>query len=105
MSAVGTKRKSCRRSAISAFEGKAHIPKCPVTTQSAHRISPDWSQAGSSCYFLIVTVIVVRHETAAAARWALLLIIGALFNDAITIAIWTGFHCVPPGSTPNTRNR
>jgi hypothetical protein len=38
----------------------------------------------------------IRHETAAAARWALLLIVRTLFNDAITVAVWTGFHmCLP----------
>jgi hypothetical protein len=47
------------------------------------------SPAGSACYFLII--IVIRHETTAAARWALLLIVRALSNDAITVAVWTGF--------------
>ena len=52
------------------------------------------SPVGSLCYFFII--IVIRHETAAAARWALLLIVRALFNDAITVAVWTGFHvCLP----------
>jgi hypothetical protein len=52
------------------------------------------SPAGSPCYFFII--IVIRHETTAAARWALLLIIRTLFNDAITVALWTGFHvCLP----------
>lgn len=46
--------------------------------------------AGSPCYFFVI--IFIRHETTAAARWALLLIISALFNDTITVAIWTGFH-------------
>jgi hypothetical protein len=56
-----------------------------------HRIdSPD----GSACYFFII--IVIRYETAAAASWALLLIVGTLFNDAITVAIWTGFHVSLP---------
>jgi hypothetical protein len=50
------------------------------------------SPAGSARDF----VIVIRHETTAAARWALLLIVGALFNDAIAVAVWTGFHvCIP----------
>jgi hypothetical protein len=44
----------------------------------------------SANYFFIV--IVIRHETTAAARWALLLIVRTLFNDAITVAVWTGFH-------------
>jgi len=43
-------------------------------------------------------MIVIRHETTAAARWALLLIVRTLSNDAITIAVWTGFGfhvCLP----------
>jgi hypothetical protein len=42
------------------------------------------------CYFIII--IVIGHETTAAARWALLLIVRTLFNDAITVAVCTGFH-------------
>ena len=52
--------------------------------------------AGSACYFFII--IFIRHETTAAARWALLLIVRTLFNDAITVAVWTGFGfhvCLP----------
>jgi hypothetical protein len=41
-------------------------------------------------------IIVIRHETTAAARWALLLFVRTLFNDAITVALWTGFSPVPP---------
>ena len=54
------------------------------------------SLAGSACYFLII--IVIRHETTAAARWALLLIVHTLFDDAITVAVRTGFSfhvCLP----------
>ena len=51
--------------------------------------------AGSAYYFFIVT-IVIRHKTLAAARWALLLIVRAFFNDAVTVAVWTGLHvCLP----------
>jgi hypothetical protein len=42
------------------------------------------------CHFFII--IVIRHETTAAACRALLLIIRTLFDDAITVAVWTGFH-------------
>jgi hypothetical protein len=48
------------------------------------------SSAGSACYFVIV--IVIGHETTTAAPRALLLIVRTLFNDAITVALWTGFH-------------
>jgi hypothetical protein len=60
--------------------------------QSGHRpsILPHWSPAGSARHFFII--IVIRHETTAAAPWALLLIVRTLFNDAITVAVWTGFH-------------
>ena len=37
-------------------------------------------------------VVVVRYETAATARWALLFIVRAFFNDTIAVAVWTGFH-------------
>ena len=53
----------------------------------------------SPYYFFFV--ILIRHETTAAARWALLLIVRTLFNDAITIALWTGFGfhvCLPVDS-------
>jgi hypothetical protein len=39
-----------------------------------------------------MAVVVVRYETTATARWALLFIIRAFFNDTITVAVWTGFH-------------
>jgi hypothetical protein len=64
-------------------------------TQSRYR-SSIFARLGA-CYFLII-IVVIRHETTAAARWALLLIIRTLFNDAITIAVWTGFGfhlCLP----------
>ena len=48
------------------------------------------SGAGGVCYFFVI--IVIRHKTTAAAGWALLLIVRTLFNDAITVAVWTGFH-------------
>jgi hypothetical protein len=37
-------------------------------------------------------VVVVRYETTTTARWALLFIVRAFFNDTITVAVWTGFH-------------
>ena len=37
-------------------------------------------------------VVVVRYETTATARWALLFIVRAFFGDTITVAVWTGFH-------------
>ena len=71
--------------------------KCPTLTRSGHRASilSDWSPAGSGRYFFII--IVIRHETTAAARWALLLFVRTLFNDAITVALWTGFRLCLPG--------
>jgi hypothetical protein len=53
---------------------------------------------GSACYFFIFIIIVIGHETTTTARWALLLIVRTLFNDAITVALWTGFGfhvCLP----------
>jgi hypothetical protein len=62
------------------------------------RIGPP---AGSAYYFFFI-VIVIRDETPAAARWALLLIVRTLFNDAITVAVWTGFHVCLPGEVRAT---
>ena len=72
---------------MSAFGGKAD------TGRPFRRIG---SPAGGACYLFIM--IVIRHETTAAARWALLLIVRTLSNDAIPVAVWTGFgfHPVPP---------
>jgi hypothetical protein len=68
---------------MSAFGSKADIGRL------FRRIA---SPAGSACYFFIV----IGYETTTAARWALLLIVRTLFNDAITVAFWTGFHmCLP----------
>ena len=51
--------------------------------------------SGRSAYYFFI-VIVIRHETTAAARWASPFVVCALFNDAITVALWTGFHmCLP----------
>jgi hypothetical protein len=72
---------------MSALRGKADIER------PFRRIG---SLARSTCYFFIVIIIVIRHKTTAAAHWALLLIVRTLFNDAITVALWTGFHmCLP----------
>ncbi len=43
-------------------------------------------------YYFFLAVVVVRYETTATARWALLFIVRAFFNDTITVAVWTGFH-------------
>ena len=48
-------------------------------------------------------VVVVRYETAATARWALLFIVRAFFNDTITVAVWTGFHVRLMGMLPQPR--
>jgi len=71
---------------MSAFGGKADIER-PFRRMG--------SPAGSAYYFIII-IIVISHETTATAHWALLLIIRALFNDAVTVALWTSFHvCLP----------
>ena len=46
-------------------------------------------------------VIVIPYETAATARWALLFIVRAFFNDTITVAVWTGFHVRLLGMLPD----
>jgi len=50
-------------------------------------------------YYFFLVVVVVGYKTTATARWALLLIVRAFFNDTITVAVWTGFHvCVCLGA-------
>jgi hypothetical protein len=84
---LGVKRTSEETRCNACFWHKADIP--------FRRIE---SPAGSACYFFII--IFIRHETTAAARWALPLIVRTLFNDAITVAVWTGFHVYLPVATP-----
>jgi hypothetical protein len=43
-----------------------------------------------SYYFFLATVV-IRYETTATARWALLFIVRAFFYDTITIAVWTTY--------------
>ena len=50
-----------------------------------------------------MAVVVVRYETTATARWALLFIVRAFFNDTITVAVWTGFHVRLMGMLPHPR--
>jgi hypothetical protein len=39
-----------------------------------------------------MAIIVIRYETTATARWTSPFIVGAFFNDTITVAVWTRFH-------------
>jgi len=50
-------------------------------------------------YYFFLAVVVIGYETTATARWALLFIVRAFFNDTITVAVWTGFH-VEDATTP-----
>jgi hypothetical protein len=43
-------------------------------------------------YYFFPAVVAIRYETTATARWALLFVVRAFFNDTITVAVWTGFH-------------
>jgi hypothetical protein len=42
--------------------------------------------------YFFLAVVVIGNETTATARWALMFIVRAFFNDTITVAVWTGFH-------------
>jgi len=90
---------------MSAYQGEADMtsrnpPKMsaydPKRTSAVHF-------AGLGHHFFII--IVNRHESTAAARWALLLIVSTLFNDAITVAVWTGFHVCLPVDTSESLTR
>ncbi len=43
-------------------------------------------------YYSFLAVAVIRYEATATARWALLLIVRAFFNNTITVAVWAGFN-------------
>ena len=55
-------------------------------------------------YDFFLAVVVIRYETTATARWALLFIVRAFFNDTITIAVWTGFHVRLMGMLSHTHD-
>jgi hypothetical protein len=55
-------------------------------------------------HYFFLAVVVIGYETTATARWALLFIVRAFFNDTITVAVWTGFHaCASWDATTPTR--
>jgi len=43
------------------------------------------------CFYYVFIVVVIRHETTAAAGWTLMFIVRAFVNYTITVAIWTSF--------------
>jgi hypothetical protein len=43
-------------------------------------------------YYFFLAVVVIRYESTATARRALLFIVRTFFNDTITVAVWTGLH-------------
>ena len=55
-------------------------------------------------YYFFLAVVVIRYETTATARWALLFIVRTFFNDTITVAVWTGFHVGLMGMLPHPRD-
>jgi hypothetical protein len=63
------------------------------------------AQARLHClYYFFLAVVVIRYETTATARWALLFIVRAFFNDTITVAVWTGFHACAHGMRLHRRD-
>jgi hypothetical protein len=57
------------------------------------RLSGSTSSIRLRCfYYFFLAVVVIRYETTATARWALVFIVRAFFNDTVTVAVWTGFH-------------
>jgi len=50
------------------------------------------TRRSSPYYFFMLVVFVIRYETTAAARWALLFIVRTFFNYAFAVAPWTSFH-------------
>jgi len=50
------------------------------------------TRRSSPYYFFMLVVFVIRYETTAAARWALLFIVRTFFNYAFAVALWASFH-------------
>jgi hypothetical protein len=46
----------------------------------------------NSVALFLLLLLVIRYETTATTRWALLFIVRAFFDDTVTVAVWTGFH-------------
>ncbi len=55
-----------------------------------------WFWLRQTYRYALVVVVIVRNETTATARWALLFIFRAFVNDSITVAVWTSFHVCTP---------
>jgi hypothetical protein len=53
-------------------------------------------------YYFFLAVVVIGYETTATARWTLLFIVRAFFNDTITVAVRTGFHMRLMGMLPHS---
>ena len=62
---------------------------------------PHKLNSAALCVLLLPGVVVIRYETTATARWALLFIVRAFFDDTITVAVWTGFHARLMGMLPH----
>jgi len=60
---------------------------------------PHKLKAAACFYYFFLATVVIGYKTTATARWALLFIVCAFFNDTITVAIWTGFHVLTGCST------
>ena len=96
---------------------QAHVRYVPIADMSVnHRLSPRRRGANAAVYcrtnsirlpclyYFFLAVVVIRYKTKATARWALLFIVRAFFNDTITVAVWTGFHaCASWDPTTPTR--
>src|SRR5262245_25074115 len=84
-------------SAVISLQSSRDISPYPISSvaiqmrSKVFRVSAD--AADRRCfYYFLMAVIVIRHETAATARWTLPFIFRAFFNDTITVAVRTGFH-------------
>jgi hypothetical protein len=84
-------------------ERVGQVPPCGVISLDCdYRDAEQGAHVRSSLAFRkrALAVVVVRYETTATARLALLFIVGAFFNDTITVAVWTGFHVRLMGIPP-----
>ena len=76
-------KRSCLRCQRSRVPGATRCP--PVGCRTSSIRLPCF-------YYFFLAIVLIRYETTATARWALLFIVRAFFDDTITVAVWTGFH-------------
>ena len=87
-----TSKRPCLRCQSSRVPGATRCP--PVGCRTSSIRLPCF-------YYFFLAIVLIGYETTATARWALLFIVRAFFDDTITVAVWTGFHARLMGMLPH----